>query len=65
MRHKVRHGGGLVILWGCFASSCTGNLQCVEGKMDSFTYHDILRKNMKALNNSYLNCSSHKSWILC
>jgi len=25
----------LVMLWGCFASSGTGNLQCVEGKMDS------------------------------
>jgi len=23
-----------VMLWGCFASSGTGNQQCVEGKMD-------------------------------
>jgi len=33
----VKHGG-LVILWGCFASSGTGNLQRVEGKMDSLKY---------------------------
>jgi len=30
----VKHGGGLVMLWGRFASSGTGNLQRVEGKMD-------------------------------
>lgn len=30
----VKHGGGLVMLWVCFASG-TGNLQCVESKTDS------------------------------
>ncbi|XP_072537322.1 proteolipid protein 2 [Salminus brasiliensis] len=30
----VKHGSGLVALWGCFAPCGTGNLQRVEGKMD-------------------------------
>ena len=30
----VNHGGGSALLWGCFTSSGTGNLQHVEGKMD-------------------------------
>lgn len=31
----VKHGGGFVMLWSCFASSGTGMLQHVEDKMDS------------------------------
>ncbi len=38
----VKHGGGLVMLWGCFACSATGNLQCVDSKMDSLKYQEIL-----------------------
>ena len=42
----VKHGGGSVLLWGCFASSGTGRLQRVEGKMDSIMYQEILEKNV-------------------
>ena len=38
----VKHGSGSVMLWGCFTSSGTGNLQHVEGKMDAVKYQEIL-----------------------
>jgi len=34
-----------MVLWGCFAS-CTGNMQHVEGKMDSWKYQEILGENI-------------------
>ena len=42
----VKHGRGSVMLWGDFASSGTGKLQRVEGKMDSIGYQEILRENV-------------------
>ena len=34
------------MLWDCFASSGTGNLHRVEGKMDSIKYQEILGENV-------------------
>lgn len=43
----VKFGGGSIMLWGCVASTGTGNLVKVEGRMDSVQYQQILEKNVK------------------
>ena len=43
----VKHGGGNIILWGCFSSRGTGNLVKVQGIMKKEDYIKILEKNMK------------------
>ncbi|KAI4876531.1 hypothetical protein NFI96_000478, partial [Prochilodus magdalenae] len=42
----VKHGGGSVMLWGCFASNGTGKLQRVQGTMNSLQYQEILEENV-------------------
>ena len=42
----VKHGGGNVILWGCFTAKGTGRLQRIEGRMDGAMYREILANNL-------------------
>ena len=42
----VKHGEGSIMLWGCFASTCTGKLKCVKGTMNSLLYQEILEENV-------------------
>uniref|UniRef100_A0AC34QLD3 Transposase n=1 Tax=Panagrolaimus sp. JU765 TaxID=591449 RepID=A0AC34QLD3_9BILA len=42
----VKHGGGSIMVWGCFTRSGVGPLHKVEGIMDQFQYRDILEKQM-------------------
>ncbi|CDR18374.1 unnamed protein product [Oncorhynchus mykiss] len=42
----VKHGGGNIILWGCFSAKGTGRLHRIEGRMDAAMYREILANNL-------------------
>ncbi len=42
----VKHGGGSIILWGCFSAAGTGRLVRIEGKMNAAMYRDIIDENL-------------------
>lgn len=42
----VKHGGGSIMLWGCFSAKGPGHLVRIHGKMDSTAYLEILAKNL-------------------
>ncbi|CAM4721734.1 unnamed protein product [Leuciscus chuanchicus] len=42
----VKHGGGSIMLWGCFSAAWTGRLVAIEGKMNVAKYRDILDEKL-------------------
>lgn len=42
----VKHGGGNVIVWGCFSGHGIGPIHRIDGIMDRFMYKDILQDVM-------------------
>ncbi|KAI4900940.1 hypothetical protein NFI96_002661 [Prochilodus magdalenae] len=42
----VKHGGGNIILWGCFSAEGTGRLHRIVGRMDGAMYREILANNL-------------------
>ncbi|KAI4873949.1 hypothetical protein NFI96_010170 [Prochilodus magdalenae] len=56
----VKFGGGSIMLWGCVASTGTGNLVKVEGRMDSNQYQQILETNVQE---SVTKLKLRRGWI--
>ena len=44
----VKHGGGSIMLWACFAASGIGALQKVNGIMKEEDYLQILQEKLKS-----------------
>lgn len=42
----VTHGGGSIMLWGCFSAAGSGRIVRIEGKMTAAKYREILQENL-------------------
>ncbi len=42
----VRHGSGSVMVWGCMSAAGIGELQFIEGTMNTKMYCDILKQSI-------------------
>ena len=43
----MKHGGGSIMLWGCFAAGGTGALHKIDGSVRKGNYVDTLKQHLK------------------
>ncbi len=44
---SVKHGGGSIMVWACFAASWPGQPAIIDGTMNSELYQQILKENVR------------------
>lgn len=47
IQKTVKHGGGNIMVWGCFSWAGTGNLVKIDDIMTAEVYIDIINKNLE------------------
>uniref|UniRef100_A0A9J8BH47 Transposase n=1 Tax=Cyprinus carpio carpio TaxID=630221 RepID=A0A9J8BH47_CYPCA len=57
----VKHGGGSVMVWGCFAASGPVRLTIIDGIMNSALYQKILKENVRP---SVCDLKLKRTWIM-
>ncbi len=57
----VKHGGGSVTVWGCFADSGPGWLAIIDGTMNSALYQKIMKKNVQP---SVCDLKLKRTWVM-
>lgn len=46
IQSTVKHGGGSLMVWGCFSKFGVGNLVKIDGRMTAASYVDVLSENL-------------------
>uniref|UniRef100_A0A8C5LSX0 Transposase n=1 Tax=Leptobrachium leishanense TaxID=445787 RepID=A0A8C5LSX0_9ANUR len=57
----VKHGGGSIMVWGCFAASGPGRIVVIDGKMNSRVYQDLLQENVSS---SVRQLKLRRGWVM-
>uniref|UniRef100_A0AAQ6ICM7 Transposase Tc1-like domain-containing protein n=1 Tax=Anabas testudineus TaxID=64144 RepID=A0AAQ6ICM7_ANATE len=57
----VKHGGGSIMVWGCFAASEPVRVVVIDGKMNSRVYQGILQENVRP---SVCQLKLHRGWVM-
>jgi hypothetical protein len=47
VKPSIKHGGGSIMIWGCFSYYGVGSLHLIDGIMDQNVYKDILIDNLQ------------------
>ncbi|KAI4901655.1 hypothetical protein NFI96_012836 [Prochilodus magdalenae] len=56
----VKHGGGRIMLWGCFSEHGTGRLHCIKERMTGAMYGEILGNNLLS---SFRALKMGRGWV--